>query len=70
MAQKIKHLNKLKEENNELKAEKAQLCEDLALAIDQRDTLQKKLDEQLLKTKQDGGLSVDIEVIESGNSIY
>ncbi len=64
MAQKIKHLNKLKEENNELKTEKVQLCEDLALAIDQRDTLQKKLDEQLLKTKQDGpGLAADFEVI-------
>jgi len=56
MAQKIKHLNKLKEENNELKTEKAQLCEDLALAIDQRDTLQKKLDDQtFMKGKQDNG---------------
>jgi len=41
MGQKIRHLNKLKEENNKLKAEKNKAMEDLAKALDQRDKLQK-----------------------------
>ena len=41
MGQKIRHLNKLKEENNKLKAEKNKAMEDLTKAIEQKDKLQK-----------------------------
>ena len=41
MGQKIRHLNKLKEENNKLKAEKNKAMEDLAKALEQKDKLQK-----------------------------
>jgi len=41
MGQKIRHLNKLKEENNKLKYEKVRAVDDLAKALEQRDKLQK-----------------------------
>lgn len=41
MGQKIRHLNKLKEENNKLKAEKNKAMEDLTKALELKDKLQK-----------------------------
>lgn len=41
MEQKIRHLNKLKEENGRLKDEKIKISEDLQKANDQKDKIQK-----------------------------
>lgn len=41
MGQKIRHLNKLKEDNNKLKNEKIKACDDLARVIEQKDRLQR-----------------------------
>jgi len=53
MGQKIRHLNKLKEENNKLKFEKVRAVDDLTKAVEQRDKLQKKLDEMQGKLERD-----------------
>lgn len=41
MGQKIRHLNKIKEENNKLKNEKIKIAEDLTKALEQNAKLQK-----------------------------
>lgn len=41
MGQKIRHLNKLKEENNKLKIEKIQACDDLKKVVEHNERLQR-----------------------------